>query len=771
MTVDLLHNKIIKETVTDRFSECINTNLCPKLQGIFGDSLLGIQMYEDYVNDGFVENGYIYYPMTVVLSEGCETVWVMWDVSDPSLFKDGNPYAFLGESLDFIIAEEVPSRFKDALVGRAKFFEGGYVKLNVQTNAPDITMLAGKYSQSFIDEMNRQISNAICRACGISGLDTSTVEIDIVFAPETYMEHTSENVTYRRLLMSAKGCAARDFWIKWTRLNSSVAYSVNDNVDGSDIVFEIGEDVSHKIREKEYRFLVYGNSEKYRVAMGRKNITEWRELIKRALKRGELTKTMSELEKGDHAAEVSDKLSEILAKCGVAVPTYSEDNVIDTAAITNDALLSALGAEAEDVEQTPEFNLPDGLTLSLADIECVDVVSGENSVVLVEPSAEEILDTVIGETHFETDAEELDASAEDTEFMQGVSDEERSLLDDERIAVAEEKRRIAEERAALEELKRKYEEEQGAIELMRLRLEEESRARKLAEAEAERLRREQEELLAENKLLEEKTKLAEEVREREEQARREQENKLREQLELEAREKAREKLLFAEAARLAREEHERIMAERDEAEAIRRAEEARAEELRRIEVQRAAEEDRIRSERERIAREAAMRIEESNRRRAEIEERAIRARAMMEAEARANADNRAAGSDDYARVQPLAPPSQTAFSAATASNTAYASVCAPSPVSNYNYTSKLVRLMFRRNIDPNVTARIHEMISLALSHFGKESVYIKVKASIPDQSTVILNFVKIPEEELDLLVDIIKFLGNSDLGIYKVILE
>ena len=63
------------------------------------------------------------------------------------------------------------------------------------------------------------------------------------------------------------------------------------------------------------------------------------------------------------------------------------------------------------------------------------------------------------------------------------------------------------------------------------------------------------------------------------------------------------------------------------------------------------------------------------------------------------------------------------------------------------------------------------MISIALSHYGKEDVYIKVKASIPDSSTVILNFVKIPEEELDLLVDIIKFLGNSDLGIYKVILE
>jgi hypothetical protein len=80
-------------------------------------------------------------------------------------------------------------------------------------------------------------------------------------------------------------------------------------------------------------------------------------------------------------------------------------------------------------------------------------------------------------------------------------------------------------------------------------------------------------------------------------------------------------------------------------------------------------------------------------------------------------------------------------------------------------------LLFRHNIDPNVNARIRELISAALTQFGKQHVYIKVRASIPDNTTVILNFVKIPEEELDLLVDIVKYLGNSDLGIYKIIVE
>ena len=63
------------------------------------------------------------------------------------------------------------------------------------------------------------------------------------------------------------------------------------------------------------------------------------------------------------------------------------------------------------------------------------------------------------------------------------------------------------------------------------------------------------------------------------------------------------------------------------------------------------------------------------------------------------------------------------------------------------------------------------MISFALAEFKKENVYMKVKASTPDSTTVILNFVKFPEEEMPLLVKIINYLGNSDLGIYKIILE
>ena len=85
--------------------------------------------------------------------------------------------------------------------------------------------------------------------------------------------------------------------------------------------------------------------------------------------------------------------------------------------------------------------------------------------------------------------------------------------------------------------------------------------------------------------------------------------------------------------------------------------------------------------------------------------------------------------------------------------------------------SKNARLLFRAPIDPNVTKRIHEIILTTIKYFHKENVYIKIKATVPDATTVNLHFEKIPEEETELLINIIKVLGKSGLGITKVILE
>ena len=123
--------------------------------------------------------------------------------------------------------------------------------------------------------------------------------------------------------------------------------------------------------------MVYGNSDKYRVAMGRKNVTEWRELIKRAVKRGELMKITAELEENAHVAEVSDKLSEILEKCGVSVPTATSADIRVDAEVANEALrLAVLGnGEAESENYVPEISNSE----AVSDTVVVDEVSYKES--------------------------------------------------------------------------------------------------------------------------------------------------------------------------------------------------------------------------------------------------------------------------------------------------------------------------------------------------------------------------------------------------------
>ena len=658
MTLDLLHNKIIKETLTESFEKSVNDNLVPKLQALYGASLEGVQLYEDYINDSFVKDGYWYYPLTVVIGGIHAVVWIKWDISVSADFKNGNPYAYVGNGgIDFIFADDVPIAFKNALEGRSTYFEGGCVKMNVATDAPDPEMLSGKYSQTFVDEMNRQISAAISRACGIKGLAESSIELDIVFAPNTYMEHTSENVTYRRLLISAKGCSARDFWIKWTRKNSSVAYSVNDNVASDDIVFELGEDVSQKIREKEYRFLVYGNSDKYRVAMGRKNVTEWRELIKRCIKRGELVKCESEEKaEAEPKNELREKLQEALGTYTQTVEKLPEETV-DNSDLTS-LLRSVLGASdtlseepATEVEQTIE--------------EIAEESSEEATQKTAEPEEESLLDVPFDLTPV---AEELteEPSEPVAEPIAELSVDEEEL------------------RARLEEKIR----EKLLVEM-----------RERAEAEKAELLLAQEKLRLENERLLEIARRAEEERAAKQEKEREEAEKIRLEAQTRAIAEAKERETIEQAARAALLEEQRL-AER------RAAEEAIAAERARIE------EERARLEAERLERE-----------RAEEAARAIEAR----------------------EEKPAAP--------------------------RYTYVSKNARLLFRMQIDPNITKRIHEIILATIKYFHKEDIFIKIKATIPDSTTVNLHFEKIPEEENELLINIIKVLGKSDLGITKVFLE
>ena len=751
MIIDLIHNKIVRSTVSDKFTESVNKNLMPLLETKYGDALIGIQMYEDYLTDKFSVGKEWYYPLTVFTSGGAVTQWISWTLKKGDFEKD-IPYTYVGDALlEFSLVTDIPSGFAEKLAGRSTYFEGDTVKVRVETTATDVTVLAGRYSQTFIDEMARQLTGVLENAMDVIGIAGSSIEIAIVFTPDTYLEHTSESVTYRRLLIVDKSSSPRDLWIKWTRKDGNGAYSVSDHIDPENIVFELGEDVAQKIREKEYRFLLRASKERYHKSMGRKNITEWRDVLKRAARRGDLervggedalavaeakaaeattvpaapaveTAPVKEIEmtedeelalamemakramdsvnnapdveivddEDDAEDEELDELdrfySEDVTDADAGVVASDDDEQRELDEITRMAMEALKLARAEETEEKPEEKPQPALVTF--DDEVEEIIEGTETDEIID---EDELDDEIAIS----DARALEPDDEATEAVATVETTPAT----ENIATTV----IVEKTTSTAELEAKIRDELEA----KIRLEYETRARAKAEEEAEKLRREQEQLRLENERLQERARREKFEWTRLEENRRAENEKLRAQIEAQLRQEARERERLAEAARAALEEQHRLELEK-------------------------LKEERLKLEETRRQDEERRRAEEA---------------ARIEAERRAEAERLRRAEAEKAKEEPK-----------------YVD-------NNYTYVSKTVRLIFRRSVDPNITARLHEIIKATLEYYGKDKVYMRVKASIPDTTSVCLEFVKIPLEEMELLSNIIKVIGNSGLGIAKAILE
>lgn len=758
MKVDLLHNKIVAETASAEFCRCVEEELLPLISEKYGDSLLGIEMYEDYVSDAFLSLGEWYYPLTVITEAGATAEWVKWRLDEK--FEGGIPYSYKSDlPIGFALCDDVPEEFVSKMAGRAIHFEGGLIRVRVESVAADPTFLSGKYSQTFIDELARQLTPKIASAMSVEGLENGALELVLTFSPETYMEHTSENITYRRLLLADKTSAPRDFWVKWTRLDGATAYSVSSHVTSENILFEIGEDVPQKVREREYRYLLRVKADKYHNAMGRKNITEWRELIKRAIRRGDLVKIERPVVISEQTFEVEKQLADIL---GVSQNTHTasvkEESTPELDEITRLAM-AALNIPVAPVPEATELVFDEEPleieesedALAYSDEESEEYGDDDEVVFVEEPDkADEIFEDESADIEiFEdepADIEIFEDESVDIEIFSEDEPDEHALADlralepdeDEEIDDAEdfddidEYVEIDDEPEAIEEIEeakeapsepvitaREFEEKIRAELEAKIRLEYESRLRAQAEEEAERLRREQELLRRENERLIAIAKREEEERARLAELQAEKEAKLKAEIEAQARRDVIERERLAEAARLAiieerKKEEERSRVEREKLEREKKLAEdrLRQEETARIEAERAREAERIRRE---------------------------------AAERRAEADSSAEKTPEK-------------------KTPAYVN-------NNYTYTSKRVKLLFRRSVDPNITSRIYEIVKATIEYYGKEKVYLKIKATIPDTESVILDFASIPMEEMELLSNIIKVLGNSGLGIAKAIVD
>ena len=615
MIIDLFHNKIVKDTATEAFEKSVNEVLVPLILEKYGEDVERITMYEDYINDELLYEGEWYYPLTVKLvGQDAFTSWIKWPVTKKT-FKGSVPYSYVGEGpLAFDFAGFVPGGFADKLQGRAIDYDTDAIAVKIDAVADNPLFLSGKYSQSFVDELAHQITAELKDKLSITGLENSTMEIQLVFAPGTYLEHTSDNVTYRRLLLVDKGCQARDFWIKWTKLDGVGGYKVADHVSADTVKFELGEDVTQKIREKEYRFLACANPNKYQAAMGKKTVTEWRDIIKRALKRGDIKKV--EIEEED---ELTKQLKAILGQIETPVQEPKAAEEFDIVAALAKSVLEPIVEEPvaeEPVEEAAEEVVEE------------EIAPEEISIFDTEEVALEAENLELPESPMFFIDESEDSDSDNFEFSFGA-DEETVTFEEYVEAVPETVEET--EPAVLDEeaIRREIE--------AKIRLEYETRARLEAEREAERLRLEHEKLLEENERLakiaremeekriaeeeakkaeEERLRLAEEERQRELEAKKAEEARIRAEIEAQMRLEAKERERVAEAARMAVEEQKRLEAERAE-KALREKEEALAREAERLR----REEDARRAEDQRRLEEARRREEEERRRREEEEAR------------------------------------------------------------------------------------------------------------------------------------------------------
>ena len=667
----------------------------------------------------------------------------------------------------------------------------GMVKLRIEA-AGELDKVLAKYPRSFLDEMARQLTAEIEGACGVEGLADSTIELVMSFAPNTYLEHISEAVTYRRLSLMDSVSAPRDFWVKWTRLKGDIEVYSEDS-----ILFELGEDVDQKIREKEYRYLLASGNEKYHNSMGRKKVTEWREVIKRAAKRGEITKIETDFELAPETLELEERIADLLGKRAAerAEPEKAEIPFVHSDESEFEAAMASLRnvvESAAEVESEPEIEfVQEEIVMDETDEIEEEIVEDEPELeieiveeevieeeLVEDPEIEiEIIEEEIPEEELVEDPEiEVEIIEEEIPEEEPVEDPEIAVeiieeeIDEEEIVeepeieieitveepeeirnskfeirnekepdAAEEEIEVVEEPAPVREIPTPIADRAADIRAeleTKIRLEYEVRAREKAEAEIVSLRheiekirieaakdkeelekalaeayQEQERLRMEYYRLSDETERAEAQRLADEAQRMAEEAELRMQIESQLRAEAQERERLAEAARMAIEEQHRLEAENARI-ARQREEEERLEE-----------EKRRREEEEREL--EALRQAELDRIRREDEEAKARARAAMPE----MGDGK------------------------------------------YSYTSKSVKFVFRKSVDPNITTRIHEIIKATVEYYGKDRVYLKIRATVPDSQSVILDFLDVPIEEMELLGNIIKILGNSGLGISKAIIE
>ena len=87
------------------------------------------------------------------------------------------------------------------------------------------------------------------------------------------------------------------------------------------------------------------------------------------------------------------------------------------------------------------------------------------------------------------------------------------------------------------------------------------------------------------------------------------------------------------------------------------------------------------------------------------------------------------------------------------------------------FISKRAKIIFRRPTDQLIISRIREIVEETIIANGKQNVRIHMKAYQEDRDVINLDILRMPASEGELLVSIVKAIGNARIGVTKIILE
>ena len=249
MKIDI-HSSYINNLVSPQFFNCASEQLPDLVAKKYSNKIRKLQFYSYFFSKNgsylFVDSKKIYYPLTVVFSNGkWETAWILWSREDVGEKQFAiSPFSPL-KDITFELCEDIDKRFQDAIEGKLLYYEQKKSLPNSVIRITNALETKGKICQAFADVLCQQIGGQITE---MSGKDLSPRwDIEILDTDETL----AIKQRYLRRVVLKNGLAeCIDLAVVWKE-----TVDVSDFISTKDVNFLLAFDDQHYSKDRLISFV------------------------------------------------------------------------------------------------------------------------------------------------------------------------------------------------------------------------------------------------------------------------------------------------------------------------------------------------------------------------------------------------------------------------------------------------------------------------------------------------------------------------------------